>query len=146
MIFSRDIGNWVVALTLGCGTGLSAFAQQPPPAFSQIVLFGDSLSDTGNVRQRTNDRSGGLVDYPSHTFNYNNGRFTNDSQTDPSSNTYVGVWHEQLASTFLSVEPATFSLGGGLNFAFGGATTNNGTHDEPVISTPLGHITITIDD
>ena len=146
MISLRDIGNLVVALTLVCGAGLSAFAQQPPPAFSQVVVFGDSLSDTGNIRQRTNDRTGGLVDYPSHTFNYSNGRFTNDNETDPSSNTYTGVWHEQLANTFLSMQPAAFSLGGGLNFAFGGATTNNGTHDEVVVSTPFGDITITIDD
>src|SRR5205085_12413450 len=124
MISSRAILNLVLALTLGCGTGLSASAQQqtPPPAFAQVVVIGDSLSDTGNVRQRTNERSGGVVDYPSHTFNYSNGRFTNDDQTDPSSSTYAGVWHEQLASTFLGVSPATFSLGGGLNFAFGGAT------------------------
>ena len=146
MISSRNIANLVLALAFGCGAGLSAFAQQPPPAFSQIVVIGDSLSDTGNVRQRTNDRSGGIVDYPSHTFNYSNGRFTNDSQTDPSSNTYAGVWHEQLASTFLGMQPAAFSLGGGLNFAFGGATTNNGTHDEVAVSTPFGDITITIDD
>src|SRR4051812_9262664 len=109
-----------------CYPCASASAQIPP--FNQIIVFGDSLSDTGNVRQRTNDRSGGVVDYPSHTFNYSNGRFTNDDQTDPASSTYQGVWHEQLATTFLALQPATFSLGGGLNFAFGGATTNNGTH------------------
>ena len=146
MISPRAIVNLVLALTLSCAAGRSTFAQEAPPAFSQVVVIGDSLSDTGNVRQRTNDRSGGLVDYPSHTFNYSNGRFTNDNQTDPSSNTYAGVWHEQLASTFLSIQPATFSLGGGLNFAFGGATTNNGTHDEVAVSTPFGDITITIDD
>jgi phospholipase/lecithinase/hemolysin len=145
MIFPRDIANLILALTFVGGAGMSALAQ-PPPAFSQVVVIGDSLSDTGNVRDRTNSRSGGLVDYPSHTFNYSNGRFTNDNQTDPSSNTYAGVWHEQLASTFLSIQPATFSLGGGLNYAFGGATTNNGTHDEVAISTPFGDITITIDD
>ena len=146
MISSRDLVNLVLALTFVSGAGTSAFAQQPPPAFSQIVLIGDSLSDTGNVRQRTNDRSSGIVDYPSHIFNYSNGRFTNDNATDPSSNTYAGVWHEQLATTFLSIQPATFSLGGGLNYAFGGATTNNGTHDEVAISTPVGDITITVDD
>src|ERR1044071_5855310 len=146
MTSSRAITNLVLTLTLGCGIGLSASAQQPPPAFTRVVVFGDSLSDTGNVRQRTNDRTGGIVDYPSHTFNYSNGRFTNDDQTNPSSSTYAGVWHEQLASTFLSIPPATFSLGGGLDFAFGGATTNNGTHDEVAISTPFGDVTITIDD
>ena len=124
---------------------MSALAQAPP-AFSQIVLFGDSLSDTGNVRDRTGSASGGVVDYPSHTFNYSNGRFTNDSETDPPSITYAGVWHEQLALTFLGLPPAAYSLGGGTNYAFGGATTNDGTHDEVAVSTPFGDITITVDD
>jgi phospholipase/lecithinase/hemolysin len=125
---------------------ITAFAQQGPPAFSQIVLFGDSLSDTGNVRQRTNSKSSGAVDYPSHTFNYDNGRFTNDTDTSPASHTYLGVWHEQLARTFLGLPPATFSLGGGLNYAFGGATTMDGTHQETAVSTPFGDVIITIDD
>jgi phospholipase/lecithinase/hemolysin len=109
-------------------------------------MFGDSLSDTGNVRERTNARSGGIVDYPSHTFNYSNGRFTNDNGTDPSSTIYAGVWHEQLARTFLNLPVASYSLGGGTNYAFGGATTNNGTHDETAVSTPFGDVTITVDD
>ena len=136
----------LLALTFMCGAGMSTFAQQPPPTFSQIVVFGDSLSDTGNVRDRTNERSGGIVDYPSHTFNYSDGRFTNDNETDPSSTIYAGVWHEQLAQTFLGLPPAVSSLDGGTNYAFGGATTNNGTHDEVAVSTPFGDITITVDD
>jgi len=116
------------------------------PAFSQVIVFGDSLSDTGNVRARTNDKSSGAIDYPSHTFNYDNGRFTNDDATDPSSTTYDGVWHEQLAKTFLGIPAAsTNSLAGGLNYAFGGATTTDGTHEE-VQETFLGDVSITIDD
>ena len=124
----------------------NAFAQQGPPAFSRIIVFGDSLSDTGNVRARTNSKSNGAVDYPSHTFNYDNGRFTNDSDTSPASHTYFGVWHEQLASNYLGLPPATFSLNGGLNYAFGGATTMDGTHQETAVTTPLGDVIITIDD
>jgi phospholipase/lecithinase/hemolysin len=124
---------------------LSAFAQTPP-AFSQIIVFGDSLSDTGNVRDRTGSASGGVVDYPSHTFNYANGSFTNDDQTDPSTSLHLGVWHEQLAQGFLGLPVATYSLGGGLNYAFGGGTTNDGTHEEVAVSTPFGDVTITVDD
>jgi phospholipase/lecithinase/hemolysin len=132
------------ALTSLCG-GASTFAQVTP-AFTQVVVFGDSLSDTGNVRDRTGSESEGVVDYPSHTFNYSNGRFTNDDQTDPPTSLYLGVWHEQLAQGFLSLPVATYSLGGGLNYAFGGGTTNDGTHEEVAVSTPLGDVTITIDD
>ena len=136
----------LLLLTGLCGSGLSAFAQQQPaPIFSQVIVFGDSLSDTGNVRDRTHSETGGTVDYPSHTFNYNNGRFTNDSQTIPSSPTYAGVWHEQLARTFLSLPAASHSLGGGTDYAFGGATTKSGTRDVTVVSTPFGDVTITID-
>jgi phospholipase/lecithinase/hemolysin len=137
----------LLLLLTGLGvSGLSAFAQTEP-TFSQIIVFGDSLSDTGNIRNRTDARSGGIVDYPSHTFNYSNGRFTNDNATDPSSATFTGVWHEQLARTFLNLAVASDSLDGGSNYAFGGATTKNGTHDEVVISTPFfGDVTITVDD
>jgi len=139
----RKIYFIVAAAALFAAT--SSFGQAP--AFSQVVVFGDSLSDTGNVRARTSAKSSGAIDYPSHTFNYDNGRFTNDTDTDPSSHTYLGVWHEQLARTFLGLPAASNSLGGitGLNYAFGGATTTNGTHEE-VESTPVADITITIDD
>lgn len=145
---SHMVANWLpalLALTFLCGAGTSAFAQTPP-AFSQVVVFGDSLSDTGNVRDRTGSASGGRVDYPSHTFNYSNGRFTNDNGCDPSGTIYAGVWHEQLAQIFLGLPAATNSLGGGLNYAFGGGTTNDGTHEEVAVSTPLGDVTITVDD
>jgi phospholipase/lecithinase/hemolysin len=131
----------LLLLTGLCGGDLSAIAQPAPPTFSQIIVFGDSFSDAGNVRDRTNAASGGMVDYPSHTFNYSNGRFTNDSDTDPSSTTYVGVWHEQLARTFLSIPVASYSLGGGTDYAFGGATTKDDTMDVTVVA----NLTITID-
>jgi phospholipase/lecithinase/hemolysin len=146
MIQTRYITNLFVTLACLSIAAGSAFGQTAP-AFSQIVIFGDSLSDTGNVRDRTDSKSGGTVKYPSGTFNYSDGRWTNSSDTDPGSATYVGVWHEQLARTFLKIPAATFSLGGGTNYAFGGATTNNGTHEETVVSPPFfGDVTITIDD
>src|SRR2546423_4952500 len=146
MISARGSGSFLATIACLWLPGVTAIAQQAPPAFSSIILFGDSLSDSGNDRARTNSKSGGLVDYPSHTFNYDNGRFTNDNATNPASNTYVGVWHEQLARTFLGLPAAAYSLGGGLNYAFGGARTTNGTHDETAVSTPFGDVIITIDD
>lgn len=145
MIPPRDAANLVLALALLC-SGPSVFAQQTPPPFTQIIVFGDSFSDTGNVRHRANAASGGEVDYPSHTYNYSDGRFTNDNGTDPSSTLYAGLWHEQFAQTFLSLPAARYSLGGGTNYAFGGATTKDGTRDVIVITTPsFGDLTITVD-
>jgi phospholipase/lecithinase/hemolysin len=146
MISARQLTRLGLTLIGVSLASITATAQQALPAFTRIVLFGDSLSDTGNVRNRTNSKSNGAVDYPSHTFNYDNGRFTNDDQTDPSSNTYFGVWHEQLARNFLGLQPATNSLNGGLNYAFGGATTMDGTHQETAVTTPFGDVVITIDD
>jgi phospholipase/lecithinase/hemolysin len=143
------LAGWrTLLLVIGLfGSGLSAFGQQLAPAFSQMVVFGDSLSDTGNVRNRTNSITGGVVDYPSDTFNYSDGRWTNSADTDPSSGARVGVWHEQLARLFLSIPVATNSLNGGTNYAFGGATTKNGTHEEVAVSPPFfGDVTITIDE
>lgn len=143
---ARSLAALLLPLMVLCASGLSAFGQAAP-AFSQIIVFGDSLSDTGNVRDRTDSKSGGTVQFPSGTFNYSDGRWTNSSDTDPGSAAYVGVWHEQLARTFLNMPAATYSLGGGTNYAFGGATTNDGTHQETVVTTDIfGDVTITIDD
>src|SRR6476660_3081424 len=74
---------------------------QSAPVFSQIVVFGDSLSDDGNVRHVMEDNY--FISYPGGDFNYSDGRFTNSSDTDPSSDTYAGTWHEQLVRTFLGM-------------------------------------------
>lgn len=160
-LVARSLAGLLLFLILLCGSALSLRAQTPTPTpsatptpaptpdptFSQIIVFGDSLSDTGNVRDRVDNKTGGTVEFPSGTFNYSDGRWTNSSDTDPGSATYVGVWHEQLAFTFLNIPAATYSLGGGSNYAFGGATTNDGTHEETVVSTDVfGDVTITIDD
>lgn len=145
MLSLRHVTILFSALACSALAAGSAFGQSAP-AFSQIVVFGDSLSDTGNVRERTSSKSGGTVQFPGGSFNYSDGRWTNSRDTDPGSATYVGVWHEQLARTFLNIAPATYSLGGGSDYAFGGATTKNGTHDQVVVSTSVGDVTITIDD
>jgi phospholipase/lecithinase/hemolysin len=141
LLLHRLVGQLSILLIAG---GHAAFAQQSPPPFSQIVVFGDSYSDTGNVRARVIAKTGGSTDYPSRSFNYSTGRFTNDNATTPASTSYAGVWHEQLAA-FLNLPGATHSLGGGTNYAFGGATTKDGTTEVTVVSTPSGDVTITID-
>ena len=118
----------------------SAGAQTP--AYSSIIVFGDSLSDVGNLRDRMEDRG---VAYPGGEYNYSDGRLTNSSDTDPASDLYEGVWHEQLSRTFLNRSAETRSLDGGNVFAFGGATTRDGQQDYSIIDFFGNDITVTID-
>jgi phospholipase/lecithinase/hemolysin len=120
---------------------------QSTPAFTQVIVFGDSLSDDGNIAKRVNDLFS--LRYPGHDFDYADGRFTNSTNTLPPSVRFAGVWHEQLAAKFLLVPVAADSLEGGVDFAFGGATTKDGVTQRTVISntTPFGggQISISID-
>jgi len=80
--------------------------------FSQLVIFGDSLSDNGNAYIAT----GGAE--PAPPF-YTAGRFTDGPDTAPAG-TSGGLWDEVLAN--LLGEPAvTPFLAGGTNYAVGGA-------------------------
>ncbi|MBA3542860.1 MAG: SGNH/GDSL hydrolase family protein, partial [Chthoniobacterales bacterium] len=139
--------SFTVAVTVFlCGT--SQLFAQSVPVFSQVIIFGDSLSDDGNIRHRLEDQY--LLSYPGGEFNYSDGRFTNSSDTDPGSALYTGTWHEQLARDFLGLSAATNSLDGGTDYAFGGATTEATTHEVTVISNPDpfvgGQFTVTVDD
>jgi phospholipase/lecithinase/hemolysin len=121
---------------------------QQAPTFTKVFVFGDSLSDDGNIAHRVRDEFG--FSYPSSNFDYSNYRFTDDTYTDPASSLYSGVWHEQLARSFLHVATvAENSLDGGTDYAFGGATTENGQSERTIINNPLpfggGEFTITID-
>lgn len=104
----RSPQRWAGLLALLLLAGLPAAAAASP--FSALYAFGDSLSDTGNIAIST----GGAVPVSPP---YDASRFTNAPP--------VAV--EALASALgLTVAP---SLGGGTNFAFGGART--GTHVVP---------------
>ena len=117
------------------------------PAFTQVIVFGDSLSDDGNIAHRARDLVG--FSYPSSNFNYSDYRFTDDTNTSPAANLYFGTWHEQLEKSFLRLAVAKNSLDGGTDYAFGGATTKDGTQDRTIINNPTpfggGDFTITID-
>jgi phospholipase/lecithinase/hemolysin len=130
-----------------CLTSPGALLAQSAPTFTKVIVFGDSLSDNGNIAHRV--RSKFFFSYPSEIFDYSNYRFTNSSNTVPNSDRYSGVWHEQLAETFLHLPSTTNSLDGGKTYAFGGATTVNGSTDRTVIHNPNpfagGDYHITID-
>ncbi|MDC0937048.1 SGNH/GDSL hydrolase family protein, partial [Pirellulales bacterium] len=108
-------------------------------AISGIIMFGDSLSDTGNVLKVTTETKNPITGNPIATPRPNNpwydtGRWTNgpsnagSKTVDPKTKdtNYGGVWHERLADK-LKVKRATNSLDGGTNWSYGGATTAAGT-------------------
>src|ERR1700678_159780 len=93
--------------------------------YTSIVVFGDSLSDTGNVAHLTEDKYG--VRIPGPEADYTDGRFTDGADTMPMAQKYFGVWIEQLAAMLPSKPIIRNSLDGGTDYAYGFATTGSGT-------------------
>ena len=108
---------------LGALLAPGARAQTPP--FTRLVVFGDSLSDDGNVADVTNGAYG--VRFPGPQFNYADGRFTDGAGTMPAASASAGLWHEQLAALLPGLPRAAPSLEGGTDHAYGDATTAGGT-------------------
>lgn len=100
----KGFGRLLAALVLTTGASLAAHAQ----SFSNLFIFGDSLSDTGNIFTLT----GGAT--PASP--YFNGRFSDGP-----------VWAETLAAGLGLPNGGRASLQGGTNFAFGGARTSGGS-------------------
>lgn len=104
--------SWTTHLSRGAAAlclSLTALGAQGATAYSNMYVFGDSLSDSGNDLLLTNG-------VPSPLFysddNNNQGRFTNGLN-------YV----DRLAANFgLSLAP---SVAGGTNYAHGGARTDS---------------------
>lgn len=110
-----------IALILIC---TFAAAETQPRDYKTIVVFGDSLSDTGNVADLTEVYG---VRIPGPIANYTDGRFTDGSDTQPPAQNYFGTWVEQFAASLPSHPQVKASLDGGTNYAYGFATTANGT-------------------
>ena len=120
---------FVPLLLLVCG--LCAAPLPGQTSFNAVVVFGDSLSDTGNIAHLTQQATAGLVrypgDYPLLSLDYTDGRFTDGKDTQPAAQAYFGVWVEQLAASFPAKPAVTDALDGGTNYAYGDATTAMGT-------------------
>jgi phospholipase/lecithinase/hemolysin len=107
------------------------------PVFSQMIDFGDSLSDTGNdlyVANTISVGNGNWLIKECSGYCTTNGRFTSGTDSSPQS-AANGVWEEELASRLYQsgclkgssvVIP---SLQGGSNWAYGGAESGWGTND-----------------
>jgi phospholipase/lecithinase/hemolysin len=93
--------------------------------YTSIVIFGDSLSDTGNDAYLSQHKYG--VRIPGPYADYTDGRFTDGDDTIPVARKYFGVWIEQFAAMLPSKPIILDSLDGGTNYAYGFAFTGNGT-------------------
>ena len=118
---------WLLAVSLFTLGPVFVRAQdiKPAPDYTAIVVFGDSLSDTGNVADLTEAKYG--VRIPGPDADYTDGRFTDGADTLPPAENHFGVWIEQLAATFPSRPAVKASLDGGTNYAYGFAFTGRGT-------------------
>ncbi len=108
-------------------------------AYTTIVVFGDSLSDTGNVAHLTQSAYG--IRYPGILLDYTDGRFTDGSLTLPPAQQFTGLWIEQAAATLGAAPMVKDSLDGGTNYAYGDATTAAGSQ---VVSYSSGGTTFSI--
>lgn len=141
----RRISAYVGALPalLLLAVAVSAQAQQ----YTKIVVFGDSLSDTGNDAVLSYFAFG--VPIPGPIANYTLGSFTDGPDTLPPAQNYFGVWVQQLAAALPSHPPILASLLGGTNYSFGFAKTGSGTTlltFEPGYSIEVENVSQQIDD
>ena len=125
---SAQLKRFFSALALAA-SGLSA-AQAAGGAYSHIYVFGDSVSDSGNVALAIGHPQGvpqvvtGNTYIPDYPY-FPTGRFSNGP-----------VWAEDFAAKFgLSAAP---SLAGGTNFAFAGARTGGPDVPAPTLTTQAG--------
>ncbi len=111
----------VLSALLFALTTIAAHAED----YTKIVVFGDSLSDAGNVAHLTRAKYG--VRIPGPIADYTDGRFTDGYDTVPAAQKYFGVWVQQLAASLPSRPKIKNSLDGGTDYAYGFATTGKGT-------------------
>jgi len=103
------------ALYMSSATLLLTSAAAFGSTYNQMVVFGDSLSDNGNLSTAAGPGVFSALDYdPS--------RATDGPTTTPAS-AITGVTVEQL-NTLLGLAPLTPSIAGGNNYAWGEATTS----------------------
>jgi len=87
---------------------------------NQLVVFGDSLSDTGNAAFFT----GGVI--PGPPTNYAVGRVTDGPNTTPATTGPFGLWVDQFAPKINVADPGPgFTPAGGTNYAVATADTGS---------------------
>src|SRR3954462_9638930 len=94
---------------------------------TRIVVFGDSLSDTGNLAHLSVSKYGLRI--PGPVADYTDGRLTDGYDTVPAAQKYFGMWVEQLARSIPCHPNVKNSLDGGTDYAYAFAFTGNGTSE-----------------
>jgi phospholipase/lecithinase/hemolysin len=112
------------AVVLFAISAATAHSQQ----YTSFVIFGDSLSDTGNLAATTYADCGTPI--PGPLVDYTLGRATDGFDTIPAARLFTGVWIEQLAALLPTHPVVAPSSVGGTNYAFGFATNAGGTSPE----------------
>jgi phospholipase/lecithinase/hemolysin len=103
-------------IALFVAASLFGWAEAAP--FTKLIVFGDSLSDVGNVSDATTDL---VIIAPIPGPYYYNGRFSN------------GPAYSELMARGLGLPGFTFSREGGTNYAHGGAKTSGTAFPESVV-------------
>jgi len=113
----------VIALIVLAVAGLSASVMAQAATYSNLVIFGDSLSDSGNnaLLVGTDANQEVASDGYFARIPFASGRYSNGP-----------VWAEHFAASLgLQVKPSMTPLVGGTNYAFGGAQTGIDGTDGP---------------
>jgi phospholipase/lecithinase/hemolysin len=110
----------VFVLLTGCFLTNPFAALADPIAVNNLVVFGDSLSDNGNVYIQT----GGLLPGPNYALNPY-GEYTNGTNTTPATTGPLGLWSDQFAQKLGVSDPLPFlsQQPGATDFAVGSAQT-----------------------
>lgn len=106
------LATTIRAAVASAGCVIAAQPALAQPAYSDVVVFGDSLSDVGNTHNNTFLS----IFYPQAQPPNWQGRFSNGP-----------VWAEHLAGGF-GLDASTYSNNGGTNYAAGGALSGSGTN------------------
>ncbi|MCB1705184.1 MAG: SGNH/GDSL hydrolase family protein [Halioglobus sp.] len=115
MMFQRLLQKTHLATIAATCTLVLSTAAQAVPAYTNAYVFGDSLSDTGNIKNSL----GFLGSVLGNSIGYgSNGRFSNGP-----------VWHEYLIlnDDIVAQDNLGISRSGGTNYAYGGALVDGGS-------------------
>lgn len=106
--------NNIIKLAAACALAFSS-AAHAVPAFTNAYVFGDSLSDTGNIKNSLGFLGSALA----NSIGYgSNARFSNGP-----------VWHEYLTANddLVTQDNLGISRTGGTNYSYGGALVDGGS-------------------